>query len=301
MANESFDQQYRQDRRLYLTYLSFAWACAAALTAVFAFATSLPGLRTLSMVICLIPLPFLIAGLLWMPQQANLKKAVAISGLAILASWGLTALSWASDGLYLGHQRALIDLEQPEISAAAIEASRDSEETAILNAIDRARNNPNSATFRALVPYLDNTKTNVVMPDGSLRNTSSVIREVLWADRQLLFRSLHEEALAMASLLPASDIVPDQIEINVAERLEYALKTLITAHSEEIMATAFDVPTVGMNIRVGSADDQGNPQVSNREMGITYPFAGTTVGDTVFANAGSINALLEKIQADLKY
>ena len=104
------------------------------------------------------------------------------------------------------------------------------------------------ATFMALIPYLDKVQTNVILPDGEVRQAGSLVRSVLWSDQQLLFRTLHQEAITMASLLPADAVAPQQVEVNVAKRLEFALKNLIAFHSEKVMAESFDTPTVGVNI-----------------------------------------------------
>ena len=86
-------------------------------------------------------------------------------------------------GLGLADEKDITELVTPEVSQAAIEASRDKEEDAILAAIQRAESNPNQATFMALIPYLDKVQTNLILPNGEVHQAGSLVRKILWADR----------------------------------------------------------------------------------------------------------------------
>lgn len=105
----------------------------------------------------------------------------------------------------------------------------------------------------------------------------------------------------MASLLPADAVAPNQVEVNVAKRLEFALKNLIAFHSEKIMRESFETPTVGINILVEADTDEIEHGVSNREIGITFPFGSYMLGDTVKINAAVAEELLTHLRKDLEY
>ena len=103
----------------------------------------------------------------------------------------------------------------------------------------------------------------------------------------------------MASLLPANAIAPKEVEINVADRLELALKNLISFHGETVK---FDSATVSINILVESDNLEVNEHgFSNREIGLTFPFGDHFMGDTVKVNAVEVEKLLAKIKKDLDY
>ena len=105
----------------------------------------------------------------------------------------------------------------------------------------------------------------------------------------------------MASLLPADAVAPEQVEVNVAKRLEFALKNLISFHSEQVMRESFETPTVGVNILVKADTDELQYGVSNREIGITFPFGDYMMGDTVKVDASVVEKLLTEIRKDLRY
>ncbi len=317
LSPDPFEQAYLQMQRRYWSGLGMVAAAAVALVACFAWITSLPILQDGALLAAVLPIPFLFAGMLWYRQDALVPRRLMQSLICTMLAWILVGLAAFSEGLSLGYERELHELEPVAYSVAGVDDA-DPEQAAIWAAIERAKSNPTPISFRVLVPYLDRVQTDLVMPDGSLRNTAAVVREVLWSDKQLLFRAMDAEARAMAALLPADAVIPRQVTIPVAKRLEFALKTLITAHSEQKIQTSFDVPSVGINIKVeaepagteadtaadvstGAAVVDAAASVSNREIGITYPYAKAMPGDVVFVNAATVDDLLVTVRADLGY
>lgn len=293
---DAFDRRYREARQLHLAGAAVACAGACAVIAAFALVTSLPPLRWLALASGVLPLPWLALAAVWARRSPEFARRLRHGLAATAGAWLLIGIAVGVDGLRLGYETPPENLPQAETAPATPAASRDKEQDAIMAAIERARAEPSPATYRALVPYLDKVSTNLFLDDGSARNTSSLVREILWSDEALLFRTLDEEVRAMVALLPADEVVPEEVTVRVAERLEFALKTLITAHSERVIAKSFDVPSVGIMIDVET--DEG---VSTREIGITYPHAGVTSGSEVAVNAATVEALLDELRGDLGY
>lgn len=296
-----FNQLYDKDRILYTAWLGVVWGGTAMLVAFFAILTSLNSLRTLSGAAALMPLPFLILSLMNQSKTQEIKKPILLTGILFVGGWLSVVLAYSVEGFGLANKQDITELVAPEVSQAVIDATRDTEEDAVKAAVARAKENPSPATFLTLIPYLDKTRTNVVLEDGEVRNTSAYVRSVLWSDQTLLFQTLHQEAITMASLLPADAIAPNQVEIQVAKRLEFALKNLITFHSEKVMRESFETPTVGINILVEADATEIEHGVSNREIGITFPFGEYMLGDTVKINAAVVEDLLTFLRKDLEY
>jgi hypothetical protein len=297
----AFNDSYDKAQHIHRAWLSAVWAATTILIAVFAIVTSLQSLRILAALSLILPIPFFIFALQNMGKIQEIKKPLQTGGGLFVASIAFVIASFSFYGFGLADEKDITELVTPEVSKAAIEASRDKEEDAILAAIQRAKANPSEATFMALIPYLDKVQTNVILPDGEVRQAGSLVRSVLWSDQQLLFRTLHKEAITMASLLPADAVAPQQVEVNVAKRLEFALKNLIAFHSEKVMTESFDTPTVGVNILVKSEEEENEHGFSNREIGITFPFGSHMMGDTLKVNPALIEELLGKIKKDLAY
>jgi hypothetical protein len=296
-----FNRLYDKDRCIYTAWLGVVWGATTVLVALFAILTSLQNLRILSIMAGCMPLPFLLLSLRNLPQTQEIRKPLLSSVCMTLVGWLSVFFAFSVDGFDLARKKNITELVAPEMSQAMIDATRDSEETAVKAAVARAQQNPSPATFLTLIPYLDKTRTNVVLENGEVRNTSAYVRSVLWSDKKLLFETLHQEAMTMASLLPADAVAPEQVEVNVAKRLEFALKNLIAFHSEQVMRNSFETPTVGVNILVKSDSEELEHGVSNREVGITFPFSEYGLGDTVKVNASVVEQLLTKIREDLNY
>lgn len=296
-----FNTLYVKDRHIYTAWLGMVWGATTVLVALFAILTSLENLRVLSIMAGCMPLPFLLLSLRNLQQTEEIRKPLMYSVLMTLIGWLSVFLAFSVEGFDLARKQNITELIAPEMSQAMIDATRDSEEASVKAAVQRAIENPSAATFLTLIPYLDKTRTNVVLEDGEVRNTSAYVRSVLWSDKKLLFETLHQEAITMASLLPADAVAPEQVEVNVASRLEFALKNLIAFHSETVMRNSFETPTVGVNILVKSDSEELQHGVSNREVGITFPFADYGLGDTVKINASVVEHLLTKIREDLDY
>ena len=296
-----FNESYDKAHEIHRAWMAAVWATTTILIAVFAIITSLQSLRILAAVTIVLPIPFFILALKNLGQFTEVKKPLQTGFGLFILSIAAVVLSFNVYGFGLADEQDITDLVTPEVSKAAIEASRDKEEDAILKAIERAKENPSEATFMALIPYLDKVQTNLVLPDGEVHQAGSLVRKILWSDQKLLFRTLHKEAITMASLLPADAVAPNQVEVNVAKRLEFALKNLISFHSEQVMAESFDTPTVGVNILVTSDAEENEHGFSNREIGITFPFGQFMMGDTLKVNPAVIDELLAKIKKDMKY
>ncbi|GEM_PF-7037307 len=296
-----FNVLYNKDRYIYTAWLGVVWGATTLLVAWFAIMTSLQSLRVLSLCCGFMPLPFLLLSLKNRSKAAEIQKPLLLTCGMLLLSWLVVALAFSVEGFGLANTKDITELVAPEVSQAVIDATRDSEEDAVKDAVDRAIANPSATTFLTLIPYLDKTRTNVVLEDGEVRNTSAYVRSVLWSDQTLLFQTLHQEAMTMASLLPADAVAPNQVEVNVAKRLEFALKNLISFHSEQVMRKSFETPTVGVNILVEADAAEIEHGVSNREIGITFPFGDYMLGDTVKINAAVVEELLEFLRKDLGY
>jgi hypothetical protein len=297
---DAFDQHYLRQHRVFIAGQSGIFALVAIVVTGFAHLTSLEALRWLALLANLLPLPFLGIGFWWQRREPALRGLLALACVGTLGAWALTVGMWRSPGLGFGRERDITELIPDEARSPAVE-SIDREQAAILAAITRAQAQPTPAALRALVPYLNRDNSNLILPDGSARNTASLVREVMWSDPKLLYRSLDEEARAMAALLPADAVVPESVEVRVAQRLELALKTLIDADSEQRITTSFDVPAVGIAFTVARTDAEGQPTTSRREVGITYPFAGHFAGEVVEVNASSVDQLLQHLRKHLGY
>ena len=296
-----FNRLYDKNRYVYTAWLGVVWGSATVLVALFAILTSLSSLRLLSVLAGCMPIPFLFLSVRNMTKAAEIKRAILFSIGMTLIGWLTVTLAFSVEGFGLADKQDITDLVALEVSQAMIDATRDNEESAVKSAVERAKQYPSTATFLTLIPYLDKTRTNVVLEDGEVRNTSAYVRGVLWSDKKLLFQTLHQEAIIMASLLPADAVAPEQVEVNVAKRLEFALKNLISFHSEQVMRESFETPTVGVNILVKADTDELQYGVSNREIGITFPFGDYMMGDTVKVDASVVEKLLTEIRKDLRY
>ncbi|MGA0332405.1 MAG: hypothetical protein ACO3N7_02065 [Kiritimatiellia bacterium] len=298
---EQFNRQYDKDRQVYTAWLGMVWGSTTVLVALFAILTSLESLRDLSVVSAFMPVPFILLAFRYLPETKEVRKPLLLSFIATAVGWMSVGLAFSVEGVGLADKKDITELVAPEVSQAMIDATRDTEEAAVKAAVERARQNPSPATFLTLIPYLDKDRTNVVLENGEVRNTSAYVRGVLWSDKTLLFQTLHQEAMTMASLLPADAVAPEQVQVNVAMRLEFALKNLISFHSEQVMRKSFETPTVGVNILVESDSDELEYGVSNREVGITFPFGDYMLGDTIKINASVVEELLTEIRKDLNY
>lgn len=235
------------------------------------------------------PLLFTLSCWLSDRQRFRLVTAVAI---------GLFVVAWATVPLYhlligsldVGGKVEMSLGQGSEI--ADREATLDPQAERVMAALAAAKAEPGPQTFRALVPFMLHDKTNLEI-DGELVNTAATVRLTLDSDRPMLYRALHEEATSLLPYLPESG---DTIPARVPERVELCLNYLLQSLSERKIADSFDVPTVGIKIRI----DQGL-EVSEREIAITYPFADYMLGDMVFINQQSLPKLLAYLEKELGY
>lgn len=296
-----FRDIYRQRQRRRVLGTVQDLALGAAVISLFAWVTSLDILRHAALIAVSLPLIPLFLGLRWRRSHPAFRApllrgatAMAIAGLAV-------GLAWTHPGLGLGYERKLSELPPPRVRQAEIEARRHPSQDTILRIVEQAREQPEIATLRPLIPFLQDNHLLLTTTDGRTRPANSVVREILLANPALFYRSLHEDALNMASLLPLEGPVPPAVEVDVAGRLRESLGLLIELHTERRMQGRFEVPSVGVTLPVVSEDPEHGARVVRHEVGITYPFAEIPARGNAELDFATVSALLDMVREDLGY
>lgn len=301
VAAAEFHAACRERQRGRVVEAAERLAIAAAVIALFAWITSLDILRNTALIALCLPFLPLAAGLVWVGARPGLRRALARGAAAMVAAGVATGFAWTHQGLGLGYERKLGELPPMRVRQADIEARRHPSQEVILEAIERARDNPTSTTLRPLIPFLHDNHLLLTTPDDRTRPAASVVREVLLANPWLFHRGLHAEALSMASLLPLEGPVPPVVEVDVAARLRESLGLLIELHSERRMQGRFDVPTVGLMLPTVVDDPERGPRIVRHEVGLTYPFGGIPAGSDVELDFETASALLDALREGLGY
>ncbi len=300
-ATDPFLKTYGDRRRRRFVELAETLALGAAVVALFAWATSLDILRHAALVAVLTPLAPLGCGLVWRAGQCDLDRPLARGALATTAAGVLVALAFSLPGLGLGFERRITELPPARMRTADIEARSHSEQATILTLLEAARRDPRLATLRPLVPLMRAEHLFVTDAEGNSRRVSVAVREVLLANPALLQRSLHEEVLTMAGLLPLDGPVPPLVEVDAAGRLRTALGLLLELHVEQRMQRRFELPSVGVVLDTVVSDEAHGAREVRYEVGLTYPFGEVTARQDAPLDYATIRALLAMVQADLGY
>jgi hypothetical protein len=309
---DDFDREYRRERRLHAAWLATISAACSLVCGGFGYLTDLDSMRWLAFGLAGLAIPLIVLAIRVMGQEGSDAKNAVVSGTVTTGgAWGIALIVLFVPGLRVGIPYKLTGADAMITTAddrATYEKTQDSEADFILGLIEEMRSNPSAATLRSLLPYLERDATDILL-DGQVRNVSSAVREVIQKDKDLYLRSLHEEAEAMAALMPAAGVVPEIVHVEVPKRMKYALNNLIAALSEKKIKYSFDVPSVRFNIKVAVFDEEGNPKlddngqpvISNRELGIMYPYDNFYGGDLVFADPTTVPKILDAIRKELEY
>lgn len=302
LAIDPFTVSFKRRRRRRFLELAETFAVSAIVLALFAWGTSLDILRHTALIAVLLPLPLLALGLIWRVRQIDLDPALIrgtiATGLAAVFVW----LAFTLQGLGLGHERRITELTQAQVrTAAEIDARRHPEQETILAMLDAARAAPGIATLRPLVPLLHLQRQYITDSQGRSRSVAEAVRPVLMSDRDLLLRSLHEEALTMASLMPVDDLVPPFVEVDVGGRLRTALGLLLELHVEHRMRHRFELPRVGVVLNTVVPHPEHGARELRHEVGLTFPFGDHSSGEDVPLDYATLRTLLDMVREDLGY
>lgn len=300
-AADPFVRTYGDRRRRRFVELAETLALGTAVVALFAWVTSLDILRHAALVAVLAPLVPLTCGLVWRAGQPDLDQPLARGALATAAAGALVWLAFSLPGLGLGSERRITELPPARVRTADIEARGHPEQATILALLEAARSDPRLATLRPLVPLLRAEHQFVTDTEGNSRRVSVAVRQVLLANPTLLQRSLHEEVLAMAGLLPLDGPVPPLVEVDVAGRLRTALGLLLELHVEHRMQRRFELPTVGVVLDTVVPDETHGAREVRHEVGLTYPFGDLVARQDAPLDYATIRAVLAMVQEDLGY
>lgn len=277
-------------------------ALGAAVVALFAWATSLDILRNAALLAALLPLVPLTLGLFWRARRAaEFNRPLLRGAAAMLGALGLVWVSFTLPGLGLGFDRRITELPAARVRAADIDMRRHPEQETILALLEAARAAPSLATLRPLVPLMRQQHQFITDAEGSSLPVSVAARTVLMANRSLLLRSLHEEVLAMAALLPLDGPVPPLVEVDVAGRMRAALGLLLELQVEQRMQRRFELPSVGLVLDTVVPDETHGAREVRHEVGLTYPFAGFSARADAPIDYATVRAVLEMIREDLGY
>jgi len=299
---DPFTITFTRRRRRRFVELAETFALSATVVALFAWATSLDILRHTALAAVLLPLPLLLLGLIWRVPQGDLDAALVRGTLATALAGIFVWLAFGLEGLGLGYERRITELPQAQVrTAAEIDARRHPEQETILEMLDTARADPGIATLRPLVPLLHLQEQYITDAEGRSRSVAEAVRGVLMADRDLLLRSLHEEALGMGALMPVDDLVPPVVEVDVAGRLRSALGLLLELHVEHRMQNRFELPRVGVVLDTVVPHPEHGARELRHEVGLTFPFDGFASGDDAPLDYATLRAVLDMVREDLNY
>jgi hypothetical protein len=290
-----------QRRRRRFVELAETCAIATAVLCVLAWVTSLDILRNsalLAWFLCLIPLGF---GVFRRSSQPDLGRVLLRGACFTVASALLVGLAFSTQGLGLGNERRITELPAARVRVADIDARRHPEQDTIIKLLAKARSAPSIVTLRPLVPLLRQQHQYITTESGNSLQVSVAVREVLMANRSLLLRSLHDEIMTMAGLLPLDGPVPFLVEVDVADRLRSALSLLLELHVEHRMQERFELPTVAMMLDTVITDIEHGAREVRYEVGLTYPFADLTARQDARLDFATVTALLDMVRNDLSY
>jgi hypothetical protein len=300
-AGDPFSRSFAQRRRRRFVELAETLSIGTSVVAVFAWLTSLDILRQTAVIGLVLAVACIGLGLIWRVAQRDLGATLARSAGATAAATALVWLGFSLPGLGLGFERRITELPAAQVRMADIEARQHPRQETILALLAAAREAPSMATLRPLVPFLHNQHLFLTDAEGRSRPVSVAVREALLANPKLLKRSLHEEAVSMAALLPLDGPVPPQVEVDVASRLRNALGLLLELHVEHRMQRRFDLPTVSVVLDTVVPHPEHGGRELRHEIGLTYPFADFAARQDAVVNYASLRALLAMVEADLDY
>jgi hypothetical protein len=300
-AQDAFIGAFIHSRHRRFVELAETAAIGSAVLSVLAWVTSLDILRYTALFAwfsCLVPLS---CGLFWRSNQPDLRRVLLRGSALSIASALILGLTFTLQGLGLGFERHITELPAARVRVADIDARRHPEQNTILTLLAEARSAPSLATLRPMIPLMRLNHQFVTDEKGDSIPVSVAVREVLMVNPGLLQRSLHDEIVTMAGLLPLDGPVPPQVEVDVADRLRSALGLLLELHVEHRMQRRFELPTVGMVLDTVVADDQHGAREVRYEVGLTYSFADFAARQDVNLNYAAIMALLDMVRGDLSY
>jgi hypothetical protein len=298
---DGFISTLNRRRRRRFVELAETGAITAAVLCVLAWVTSLDILRNTALLTwfsCLIPLCF---GLFRRNSQPDLDRALRRGAGFTVASALLVGLAFSTQGLGLGVERRITELPAARVRVADIDARRHPEQETIIELLATARSAPSIVTLRPLVPLMRRQHQYITTASGNSIQVSVAVREVLMANPSLLLRSLHDEIMNMAGLLPLDGPVPSLVEVDVADRLRSALGLLLELHVEHRMQHKFELPTVAMMLDTVITDTEHGAREVRYEIGLTYPFAGLAARQDARLDFATVTALLDMVRDDLSY
>lgn len=301
LATDPFIDTVRHRRRRRVVDSAQTLALGAAVIAAFAWATSLDILRNAALLAGLLPLGPLALGLVWRGGQADFDRPLLRGAAATLGALGLVWVCFALTGLGLGFERRITELPAARVRVADIDARRHPEQATILALLDAARAAPSLATLRPLVPLMRQQHQFITDAEGQSQPVSVAARTVMMAKRSLLLRSLDEEVLAMAALLPLDGPAPPLVEVDVAGRMRAALGLLLELQVEQRMQGRFELPSVGLVLDTVVPDETHGAREVRHEVGLTYPFAEFAAREDALIDYATVRAVLDMIREDLRY
>ena len=120
----AFNDSYDKAQHIHRAWLSAVWAATTILIAVFAIVTSLQSLRILAALSLILPHSFFYFCPAKYGKDQEIKKPLQTGGGLFVASIAFVIASFSFYGFGLADEKDITELVTPEVSKAAIEASR---------------------------------------------------------------------------------------------------------------------------------------------------------------------------------